>query len=362
MDRKFIAMPTFVRGIVNLCFYIIHHPRKFYKYRVLRGLVARLSRFFPDRKYLKIMFPLGTGYELDLDNPQTFNEKLQWLKLNYHKPIFSLMVDKAEVKNYVSEIIGEEHIIPTYKVYDRVDEIDFEELPDQFVLKCTHDSGDLVICKDKSQLNRKKVLKQLKKGLKFDYYYMGREWVYKNIKHRIIAEKYMTDMGGELKDYKIFNFDGEPKIIEVDFNRFKDHRRHLYTTEWKKLDVTFVYPGDDTIFEKPKQLDQMLDFARKLSKGHPFIRTDFYIIDDIIYFGELTFYHHCGFGQITPFEFDVEMGKWIKLPQPTTKDILRKQHRLKFIHLIIRKRLSLVNKKQRNPIMHYIFRRKSVRR
>ena len=303
-----------------------------------------------------------TGYELNLDNPQTFNEKLQWLKLNYHKPSFSLMVDKAEVKKYVSDIIGEEHIIPTYAVYNSVDEIDFDKLPEQFVLKCTHDSDDLVICKDKSQLNREKVRKQLKKGLKFDYFYMGREWVYKNVKHRIIAEKYMTDLGEELKDYKIFNFDGEPRIIEVDYNRFKNHKRHLYTTEWNKLDVTFVYPGDDTIIEKPKQLDQMLGYARKLSKGHPFIRTDFYIIDDNIYFGELTFYHHCGFGQITPFEFDVEMGKWIKLPKPTTKDILRKQNKKLLPRLIVKRIVSTISRKQRKPILHYILRRKSVRR
>ena len=318
MKKRFIAIPPCVKRKINLCFYIVQHPHKFYKYRVLRGTVARLSRLFSDRRYIEIMFPLGTGYELDLENPQTFNEKLQWLNLNYHKPEFANMVDKAEAKKYVAEIIGEEHIIPTLGVYNSVDEIDFDQLPNQFVLKCTHDSADLIICKDKSQLNRKLALKQLKKGLKFDYYYMGREWVYKYVKHRIIAEKYMSDDGKELKDYKIFNFGGEPKIIEVDYNRFENHKRQLYTTEWEKINATFVYPGDDTVIEKPQQLDEMLDFARKLSKGHPFIRTDFYVINGKVYFGELTFYHHCGFGQITPFEYDLEMGSWLKLPEPTS--------------------------------------------
>lgn len=316
MYKKLIVIPPFIRRIENFGFHIIQRLRKFYKYRVLRGIVVRLSRFYSDRRYLEIMFPLGTGYELNLDNPQTFNEKLQWLKLNYYKPEFSLLVDKAEVKKYVSEIIGKEHIIPTLAVYNSVDEIVFDKLPEQFVLKCTHDSGDLVICTDKSKLNRKKILKQLKNGLKFDYFYRGREYVYKNVKHRIIAEKYMSDGGEDLKDYKIFNFGGEPKIIEVDFDRFKNHKRHLYSPEWEKLNVTIRYPGDEnTIINKPEQLDQLLDFARKLSAGHPFLRTDFYIINGIVYFGELTFYHDCGYSKITPFEFDINMGNWIKLPE-----------------------------------------------
>ena len=319
MYKKSVVIPSIIMSAADLCFYIIRHPRKFYKYNILRSFVVRFSRFYSDRKYLEIVFPWGTGYEQDIDNPQTFNEKLQWLKLNYHKPEFSLMVDKAEAKKYVARIIGEEHIIPTYGVYNNVEEIDFEKLPNQFVLKCTHDSGDLIICKDKSKLNRDIVFKQLKNGLKFDYFYMGREWVYKNVKHRILAEKYITDDGDELKDYKIFNFNGEPRIIEVDFDRFKDHKRHLYTPDWKRIDATFIYRWDDTIIEKPKQLAMLIDYAKKLSKGHPFIRTDFYIVNEKVYFGELTFYHDNGFGKINPYEFDFEMGNWIKLPEATNE-------------------------------------------
>ena len=316
MKKKFVAIPNFIMYVAHKCIYIIEHPRKYYRYSLLIRFLIRFSRFYGDHYYLNKIFPLFTGYELDIDNPKTFNEKLQWLKLYYRKPEFSAMVDKAEAKNYAASIIGEEHIIPTIAIYNTVDEIDFDSLPKQFVLKCTHNSGNLVICKDKSTIDPENTLKQLRKGLKNNYYHLGKEWVYKNIQPRIIAEKYLTDDGDELRDYKIFNFGGEPKIIEVDYNRFINHKRQIYTTEWQKMSVTMEYPSDNAMIEKPKQLEQMLDFARKLSKGHPFIRTDFYIVDNIVYFGELTFYHDCGFGHIKPFEFDMEMGSWIKLPRP----------------------------------------------
>lgn len=262
------------------------------------------------------MFPLYTGYKLDLNNPQTFNEKLQWLKLHYRKPEFAKMVDKAEAKKYVAGIIGDDHIIPTIAVYNNTEEIDFDALPDQFVLKCTHDSGNIIICKNKSLLNRSQIIKQFKKALKYNYYNFGREWVYKEVKPRIIAEKYMTDSGEELKDYKIFCFGGEPKIIEIDYNRFKNHKRQLFTIDWNRIDATCMYPSDATVFEKPALLNEMLDYARKLSKGHPFLRTDFYIINNKVYFGELTFYHQCGYAPIEPFKYDLEMGSWIQLPAP----------------------------------------------
>ena len=312
-----VTIPNIIKRVVYRCLYIIEHPLIYYRYNILKKIIERSSRLYSDKRYLEIMFPLCTGYKLNLDYPQTFNEKLQWLKLYYHKTEFTFMVDKVESKKNAAKIIGEDHVIPTINVYNNVEEIDFDKLPEKFVLKCTHDSGDLAICKDKLLLNQQEVLKKLKKGLKHNYFYYGREWPYKNVVPRIIAEKYLTDDGKEIKDYKIFNFGGEPKIIEVDYNRFIDHKRQLYTLDWKRIDATYVYPNNDSIIEKPKQLDQMLDFARKLSKGHPFIRTDFYVVNETVYFGELTFYPECGFGLITPFEFDLEMGHWIKLPKPT---------------------------------------------
>ena len=315
--HKIIFIPLFLRKIVSQFIYMVEHPRKFYRYVLLKKVVFKLSCIFPDKIYIELMFPLCTGYKLNLENPQTFNEKLQWLKLNYRKPEFSIMVDKIEAKNYVAGIIGEDHIIPTLAIYKNTKEINFDTLPDQFVLKCTHDSGNIIICKDKSSTNRSQILRKLEKGLKYNYFNFGREWVYKDVEPRIIAEKYMTDGGEELKDYKIFCFGGEPKMVEVDYNRFIDHKRQLFTIDWEKIDATCMYPSDSTVIEKPVLLSQMLDYARKLSKGHPFLRTDFYIINNKIYFGELTFYHQCGFGPIEPVEFDLEMGSWIQLPQPT---------------------------------------------
>lgn len=344
IHKRFIAIPKIIRKVVIKCFYIIEHPRKYYRYTFLRMFITRFSYLYSDRKFLEIMFPLCTGYKLDIDHPRTFNEKLQWLKLNYHKPEFTIMVDKAEAKKYVAKIIGEEHIIPTIKVYNTVDEIDFDSLPDQFVMKCTHDSGNLVICTDKSIINRKAILNQFKKGLMYNFYNLGKEWVYKNVTPRIIVEKYMTDNGEELKDYKIFNFGGEPRIIEVDYERFKDHKRQFFTTEWNRIEATCIYPSGEKVIEKPKQLEQMLEFARKLSKGHPFIRTDFYIVNENVYFGELTFYHESGYGQIQPFELDLEMGSWIQLPDPI-KD--SKHNRFFFYKL---SRNNKRNTKQENKI------------
>lgn len=277
--------------------------------------VCKLARFYSDRKFLETLFPLRTGYKLNLDNPQTFNEKLQWLKLNNRRPEYTQMVDKVEAKKYVANIIGEEHIIPTLAVYDRVEDIDFDVLPNQFVLKCTHDSGGIVVCKDKSKLDRKAALAKLKWGLSKNYYYQNREWPYKNVKPRIIAEKYMTDDGEELKDYKVFTFGGEPKIVEIDYNRFKGHMRNLYSTDWEKIDAVIKYPSDETrIFEKPKVLNEVLELSKKLSLGTPHLRTDFYIVDDKVFFGELTFFHESGMAHITPHTFDEKMGSWIKLP------------------------------------------------
>jgi hypothetical protein len=270
----------------------------------------------PDEKYLQKKFKAKLGYELNLSNPQTFNEKLQWLKLNDRKPIYTTMVDKYAVKQYVADAIGEEYIIPTLGVWDRPEDIDWDSLPNQFVLKATHDSGGLVICTDKSKLDKKKAVKKLNKSLKRDYYKMHREWPYKDVRRRVIAEKYMTDESGvELKDYKVFNFDGEPKFIQVDYNRFVEHKRNLYTTDWEYIDAAIQFPTDKTNqIKRPECLKEMLDLARKLSVGIPHVRTDFYCIDNKIYFGELTFYHGSGMEKFTPEEFGLEVGSWLKLP------------------------------------------------
>lgn len=285
--------------------------------RIIPALMRRgFFNWMSDEAYLKLRYKIAFGRKLNLENPQTFNEKLQWLKLHDRKPIYTTMVDKHAVKEYVASIIGEEYIIPTLGVWDSFDDIDFDTLPEQFVLKCTHDSGGLVICKDKSKLNIGEARRKIEKSLKTDYYLHGREWPYKNVPRRIIAEKYMVDESGtELKDYKVFNFDGQPHIIQVDYGRFTEHKRNLYNTDWEYIEAAIQYPSDkDHEISRPNALAEMIELARRLSTGIPHLRTDFYSIGDKLYFGELTFYHESGFASYQPEQFGVEMGRWLKLP------------------------------------------------
>jgi len=273
-------------------------------------------KWVPDRIYLKLIYRGETGKTLKLNNPKTFNEKLQWLKLYDRRTEYSTYVDKYEVRSYIAETIGDQYLIPLLGVYNDVDEIDWDKLPNQFVLKCTHGSNSNIICPDKSKLDIESSKSQLKKWMKKNWYWFGREWPYKNVKPRIICEKYMVDESGkELKDYKVFCFSGEPKLIQVDFDRFTDHKRNIYDTNWNLLPVEIKFPSDKSrVINKPVKLEDMLKFARILSKDYPHVRVDFYSIGEEIYFGEMTFFHGSGFERILPEEFNVEMGKWIKLP------------------------------------------------
>lgn len=282
----------------------------------------------PDEEYIKKQFKLYTGRDLDLDNPQTFNEKLQWLKLHDRRAEYVTMVDKVKAKDYASNIIGDDHIIPTLGVWDSPDDIDFESLPDQFVLKCNHNSGSVVICKDKSGLDYRKARNILKRGMKQNFYLHGREWPYKDVQRKILAEKYMVDESGkELKDYKVFNFDGSPKVIQVDFDRFVEHKRNLYSINWEQLKGEIQYPSDSSrLIRKPEALIDMLDMAKKLSAGYPHIRTDFYVIDDKVYFGELTLYHGAGYEKFSPEELGIRMGEWIRLPGFLNGGVLLKKN------------------------------------
>ena len=280
-----------------------------------------LTNFLPDKIFLSLGFKIRTGKRLDLQNPVSFNEKIQWLKLYDRRPEYSIMVDKYEVKKYVTERIGEKYIIPTIGIFNEFDEIDFKKLPEQFVIKCTHDSGGLVIVKDKERLNIQAAKRKITRCLNVNYYYLGREWAYKNVKPRIIIEKYIEDPSskyseGGLFDYKIFCFDGIPKIIQVDFNRFIEHKRNLYTPDWNYINAQIEYPTDPNfIVEKPAVLDEMLSLASKLSMGIPLVRVDLYCIQNQIYFGELTLYHGSGTERFIPESFGKEMGSYIKLPK-----------------------------------------------
>lgn len=264
-----------------------------------------------------MMFFLSTGKKLNLKHPVTFNEKLQWLKLYNRRPEYTMMVDKVMGKEYVAEKVGSKYIIPTLGVWDDPDDIDFDTLPDQFVMKCNHNSGlGMCICKDKSKLDIPKVKNGLRKGLKQNYFLHGREWPYKNVPRKILAEKFMVDESGtELKDYKVFCFDGEPEVIEVDYGRYTQHKRNFYGKDWNFIKMEIQYPSDENhVIARPEKLEEMMTLARKLSKGIPHVRVDFYSINNQLYWGELTFFHGAGMEYFNPEEWNERLGKLIKLP------------------------------------------------
>jgi len=299
---------------------MLYKKNKFSLSRILMALGARkFFNWMPDSLYLRMIFRVKFGYSLNLKNPQTFSEKLQWLKLYDRNPLYTELVDKYEVRKYIAETIGEEYLIPLLGVWDNVDEIDFAKLPNQFVLKNTHDSGSIVICKDKDSFDIKKAKKRLRKYLKRNPYWATREWPYKNIKPRIIAEEYKVDESKvELKDYKIFCFNGEPKYMQVDFDRYKDHKRNIYDENWDFLDFEIKYPNDKMEnISRPRKYEEILLLARKLSANIPHVRVDFYYIENkeftYILFGELTFYHGSGLEIFKPKEWDKKFGDLLEL-------------------------------------------------
>ena len=257
--------------------------------------------------------------KLDLSNPVTFNEKLQWLKLYDRRPEYTMMVDKYLVRDYIANKLGEEYLIPLLGVWDDPDDIDFDSLPGRFVLKCNHNSGlGMCICKNKSMLNIKKVKADLRKGLKQDYYLTGREWPYKDVPRKIIAEQYMEDGTlHELRDYKFFCFGGQVKCFKVDFDRFIDHHANYFDRDGNLLEFGEVVcpPIYDRKIDLPKTLPRMIEFAEQLSNEIPFLRADFYDVNGKIYFGELTFFPASGMGEFVPKEWDLKLGEWIHIPQ-----------------------------------------------
>lgn len=273
-----------------------------------------------DEYYLKTKFKAYFGENLNLNYPTTFNEKLQWLKLNDRKQEHVIMADKFRVRDYIKNKIGDKYLIPLIGTWSNPSEIDFNILPNQFVLKCNHNSGKgMFICKDKSKLSEKdirKIKKDLAKGLKQNYYMVGREWPYKNIPRLIICEKFMEDVAmKELRDYKFFCFNGVVKCFKVDFNRFIKHRANYYNVDGTLLDCgeAICPPDYNEQLELPKNLKLMINLAEILSKSEKFLRVDFYEVNGEVYFGELTFYPASGFGEFIDKKWDDEFGHWLKL-------------------------------------------------
>lgn len=278
-----------------------------------RGLFDRV----PDETYLRWMFWARIGTRLNLEDPQSFNEKLQWLKLHNRKPEYTVMVDKYRVRDYVVQIIGAEYLIPLLGVWDDPEEIDFSSLPEQFVLKCSHNSGlGMCICKDKGKLDIPRVKRELRRGLQQDYYLTGREWPYKNVPRKIICEQYMKDGKTEgLTDYKFYCFGGEVRMVMLATNRFVVGKTKFdyFDRAFHHLPFTLGGPNSEIPPEKPEHFDRMVEIAQILSKGMPHVRVDLYLSDGYIYFGELTFFDGSGFDQIEPVEWDYKIGEWLEI-------------------------------------------------
>lgn len=287
----------------------------------MASIVNNFFRWLPDATYLKLLYRFRMGHRLDLKNPKTFTEKLQWLKLYNRKPEYTTMVDKYAVKNYVANIIGEEYIIPTLGVWEKPDDIDWDSLPNQFVLKTTHGGGGggVVICRDKNTFNKEEAKDRIESSMRSDIYKSLREWPYKNVPKRIIAEKFMaleqSVSLGELLDYKFFCFNGKVKFFKVDFGRFVEHHANYYSPEGKLLQFgeSAVPPDNTYLIELPSNLNKMISLAEKLSAKEPFLRVDFYNVNGKIYFGELTFYPASGMGRWTTEEADIKIGGYLEL-------------------------------------------------
>lgn len=278
-------------------------------------LLYKISPLLDDKDYLKLLYRLTTGSSLNLEDPVTFGEKLQWLKIYYRKPIMTQMVDKHEAKNYVAKIIGDKYVTKTYGVWNSFDEINFNDLPNQFVLKTTHDQGGIVVVSDKHELNKDLARAKLTKHLKTKHYYLTREWPYKNVKPKIIAEQLLIDNENNyLIDYKFLCFDGDPKIMYIKHKDNLGYCFDFFDMDFNRLDITDAgYPNSDLKIEKPSNWESMVSLAKKLSKDWPHIRVDFYSVNSQIYFGELTFFTRGGIYPYTPNKWNYILGEWINL-------------------------------------------------
>ena len=293
------------------------HLKKWYRISKVTILEYIMFYFLTDKMYLKFKFKKVFGKRLNLNNPQTFNEKIQWLKLNDRNPHYHNMVDKFEVKMIVSNILGDEYIIPTLGVWNNFSEINFDTLPNQFVLKCTHDAASTIICRDKNLFDFESAKVKLTKALKIDYYhYDNRQWAYKDVKPRIIAEKYMETTNNELEDYKFLIFNNKHRCSFVCSDRYNGRglKVTFFDENWQKMPFERHYKTADNI-PKPANYNKMVELSEKLAQytGSPFIRIDLYEINGKIYFGEITFYPGGGVEEFTPENWDYTLGSWIKL-------------------------------------------------
>lgn len=288
-------------------------------YALGRWMLRNHPTLMSDKWYLKVIWLKRMGYKLNLKTPVNFNEKLQWLKLYDHKSEYSIMVDKYRVKDFVADIIGEQYVIPTLAVWNSVEDINIDMLPNQFVLKCNHDSGSVVICRNKLTFDLNRAKEKLKNAFNRNYYWSAREWPYKSVKPVVFAEKYIEDSDSDaLVDYKWFNFNGKPKFMYISRDRGRNPRTNFYDMDFNLLPFRMVDPNSEQVISKPLKFEEMKYLASKLSEKLPMVRTDFYMVDGKVYFGEFTFYHNGGYFTLTPPEWNRIIGEWLTLP-PRTK-------------------------------------------
>lgn len=288
----------------------LFNPKVRFGYLEELGFFNRMS----DERYLRKLYKVRMGEALNLESPRNFNEKLQWLKLNDRRPEYTMMVDKYRARDYIAEKIGKQYLIPLLGVWDSVDEIDFDSLPNQFVLKCNHNSGrGMCICRDKSRLNIPRVKRELARGMAQNYYLNYREWPYKDVPRKIIAEKYMDadDGSGVLTDYKFFCFHGKPKLMYISKDGGRDVKTDFFDMEFNRLPIRMKDENSEFPPACPECFEEMKKIAAMLSQGIPFLRVDFYYITGQVYVGELTFYHNSGLTRVRPEEWARQMGDWI---------------------------------------------------
>ncbi len=283
--------------------------------RALNGLIILSSRFWPDKLYISTLYRLRFGRKLNWDNPSTFNEKLNWLKLYNRQELYTTLADKYDVKEIVAKKIGNEYVVENYGVFNSWDEINFSELPDQFVIKCTHSSGGAFVCRNKKDFDFGKIQKAIEQQLKDKYYSHLREWPYKNIKPRIIVDKYLDDhTGNELRDYKWWCFNGKPMYMYCTI-KGKNIFENFYDMDFNPVAIDHGFPRHKPEFEKPSQFELMKELAEKLSKGIPFVRVDFFQVEEKVYFGEFTFYDWGGLHPFRYYQTDLDLGELIVLPK-----------------------------------------------
>ena len=278
-------------------------------------ILFRPLNLFPVRWQLKVLYRCSTGKKLHLDPPKGFNEKLSWNKLYDHNPKYTVMADKFAVKEYVKGIIGPEYIVPCYGVWNSFDEIDFSTLPQQFILKCTHDSSGIVLCKDKDDFDYDAARKVIDGSLSTDYYQKGFEWPYKDVPRRVLADMLLVDgKREELQDYKWWCFNGEPRVMYItNKGRLGRIEENFYDMDFQPLDINHGFDRTVPEYGKPARFEEMKSLAEKLSKGIPFVRVDFFVVDDKVYFGEFTFFDHAGLRPFKENGWDEKLGGWIKL-------------------------------------------------